>query len=84
MKTIKHFSVHVETGDIYAMEQSLDARLVGSCGPLAENNLKDLNSYNYSNEQNGWVQRNRKQLILWFPWQRVYKILRAEIDATLS
>jgi len=67
METIKHFSVHVETGDIYAMEQSLDARLVGICGPLAENNLKDLNSYNYSNVQNGWVQRNRKQLILWFP-----------------
>ncbi len=67
METIKHFSVHVETGDIYAIEQSSDARLVGCCGPLAENNLKDLSSYNYSNEQNGWIQRNRKRLILWFP-----------------
>jgi hypothetical protein len=67
METIKHFSVHVETGDIYAIEQSSDAGLVGSCGPLAENNLKDLSSYNYSNEQNGWIQRNRKRLILWFP-----------------
>jgi len=67
METIKYFSVHVETGDIYAIEQSPDAKLVGSCGPLAENNLKDLNSYNYSNEQNGWIQRNRKRLILWFP-----------------
>jgi len=67
MKTIKHFSVHVETGDIYAIEQSLDARLVGSSGPLAENNLRDLNSYKYSDEQNGWIRRNRKRLILWFP-----------------
>ncbi|HUU17320.1 MAG TPA: hypothetical protein VMW72_09235 [Sedimentisphaerales bacterium] len=67
MKTIKHFSVHVETGDIYAMEQSSDARLVGSCGPLAENNLKDLNSYDYSDEQNGWIKKNSDRLILWFP-----------------
>ena len=67
MKTIKHFSVHVETGDIYAMEQSLDARLVGSCGPLAENNLKGLNSYDYSDEQNKWIQKNSNRLILWFP-----------------
>jgi hypothetical protein len=67
MKTIKHFSVHVETGDIYAIEQSLDASLIGSCGPLAENNLKDLNSYEYSDERNGWIRKNRNRLILWFP-----------------
>ncbi len=67
MKTIKHFSIHVETGDIYAIEQSSDARLVGCCGPLAENNLKDLNSYNYSDEQNNWIQKNSDRLILWFP-----------------
>jgi len=67
MKTIKHFSVHVETGDIYAIERSSDARLVGSCGPLAENNLKDLNSYNYSDKQNNWIQKNSDRLILRFP-----------------
>ncbi len=67
METIKHFSVHVETGDIYAIEQLLDARLLGSCGPLAENNLKNLNRYNYSEEQNNWIRRNWKRLILWFP-----------------
>ncbi len=67
METIKHFSVHVETGDIYAIERSLDARLLGSCGPLAENNLKNLNRYSYSDEQNNWIRRNWKRLILWFP-----------------
>jgi hypothetical protein len=67
MKTIKHFSVHIETGDVYAVEKSSDAKLVGSCGPLAENNLKSLNSYNYSDEQNNWIQKNSDRLILWFP-----------------
>ena len=71
MKTIKHFSVHVETGDIYAIEQSSDTGLVDSCGPLAENNLKDLNSYDYNDEQNNWIQKNSDRLILWFPWQQV-------------
>jgi membrane protein involved in colicin uptake len=67
MKTIKHFRLHIETGDIYAIEQRADASLVGSCGPLVEKNLKDLNSYGYSDEQNNWVQENIDRLILWFP-----------------
>ncbi len=67
MKTIKHFRQHVETGDIYAIEQRSDGRLVGSCGPLVEDNLKDLDSYDYSNEQNNLVQENIDRLILWFP-----------------
>ena len=67
MKTIKHFRLHVETCDIYAIEQWSDGRLVGSCGPLAEDDLKDLNSYGYSDEQNNWVQENIDRLILWFP-----------------
>ena len=66
-KTIKHFRLHVETCDIYAIEQWSDGRLVGSCGPLAEDDLKDLNSYGYSDEQNNWVQENIDRLILWFP-----------------
>jgi len=67
MKTIKHFRLHIETCDIYAIEQWSDGRLVGSCGPLAEDDLKDLNSYGYSDEQNNWVQENINRLILWFP-----------------
>ena len=60
-------NTRIAPGDIYAIEQLPDAKLVGSCGPLLENDLRDLNSYNYSNEHNGWIQRNRKKLILWFP-----------------
>ena len=67
MKTIKHFRLHIETGDIYAIEQRADASLVGSCGPLVENDLKDLDSYDYSNEKNKWVQKNLNRLILWLP-----------------
>ncbi|MHC4596919.1 MAG: hypothetical protein ACYS19_18475 [Planctomycetota bacterium] len=67
METIKHFRQHVETGDIYAIEQWLDGRLVGCCGPLVEDNLKDLDSYDYSNEQNDLVQEHLDRLILWFP-----------------
>ena len=67
MKTIKHFRLHVKTCDIYAIKQWSDGRLVGSCGPLAEDDLKDLDSYDYSDEQNDWVQENIDRLILWFP-----------------
>jgi hypothetical protein len=67
MKTIKHFRLHIETCDVYAIEQHADASLVGSCGPLAEDDLKDLDSYDYSDEQNKWVQENIDRLILWFP-----------------
>jgi len=67
MKTIKHFRLHIETCDVYAIEQRADASLVGSCGPLAEDDLKDLDSYDYSDEQNKWVQENIDRLILWFP-----------------
>jgi len=66
-KTIKHFRLHIETCDVYAIEQHADASLVGSCGPLAEDDLKDLDSYDYSDEQNKWVQENIDRLILWFP-----------------
>jgi len=67
VKTIKHFRLHIETCDVYAIEQRADASLVGSCGPLAEDDLKDLDSYDYSDEQNKWVQENIDRLILWFP-----------------
>lgn len=48
MEKIKHFRQDVETGDIYAIEQWSDGTLVGSCGPLVEDDLKDLDSYEYS------------------------------------
>jgi hypothetical protein len=67
IKTIKHFRLHIDTCDIYAIEQRADATLVGSCGPLAEDDLKDLNSYEYTDKQNAWIQNNLNKLILWFP-----------------
>jgi len=67
MKTIKHFRQHIETGEIYAIKQRSDGRLIGSCGPLVEDELKDLDSYNYSKKQNNQVQENIDRLILWFP-----------------
>jgi len=67
IKTIKHFRLHIDTCDIYAIEQRTDATLVGSCGPLAEDDLKDLNSYHYTDKQNAWIQNNLNKLILWFP-----------------
>ena len=67
IKTIKNFRLHIETCDIYAIEQRPDAKLVGSCGPLVEADLKNLNSYDYSDDKNDWVQENIKNLILWFP-----------------
>ena len=67
MKTIKHFRLHIDTGDIYAIEQRADARVVSSCGPLEEDDLKDLDSYDYSKKKNRWVQKNLNRLILWFP-----------------
>jgi hypothetical protein len=67
-RTIKHYRLHIDTCDIYAIEQrAADASLVGSCGPLAEDALQDLNSYDYSDKQNAWVQKNLNKLILWFP-----------------
>ncbi|MFZ2148261.1 MAG: hypothetical protein WAV28_13670 [Sedimentisphaerales bacterium] len=73
MKTIKNFRLHIETGDIYAIEQRPDATLVGSCGPLAEYGLQDLDSYDYSDEQNDWIQKNSDRLILWFPGEKCRK-----------
>ena len=67
MKTIRHFRLHIDTCDVYAIEQRADATLVGSCGPLAEDALEHLDSYDYSDKQNTWVQNNLNKLILWFP-----------------
>ncbi|MCP4609071.1 MAG: hypothetical protein GY845_10210 [Planctomycetes bacterium] len=67
MKTIKHFRLHIDTCDIYAIEQRADATLVGCCGPLAEDALEHLDSYDYSDKKNAWVQKNLNKLILWFP-----------------
>ena len=67
MRKIKNFRLHIETCDIYAVEQWDDAELIGCCGPLVEDDLKDLNSYDYSDEKNEWLKENNKRLILWFP-----------------
>lgn len=76
MKTIKHFRQHIETGDIYAIKQRSDGKLIGSCGPLVEDDLKDLDSYKYSAKQNNRVQEHLDKLILWFPDNRHRKYLK--------
>ena len=67
LRKIKNFRLHIETCDIYAVEQWDDAELIGSCGPLTEDELKDLNSYTYTDEKNDWLKKNSDLLILWFP-----------------
>jgi hypothetical protein len=74
-KVVKHFRMHIDTGDIYAIEQLPDIGMVGCCGPLAEDELKSLNSYEYSHRKNRWVRRNKDRLILWFPDRKCKKLM---------
>ena len=75
VKVVKHFRMHVDTCDIYAIEQLPDAGIVGCCGPLVEDELKNLNSYDYSDEKNDWVMKNKDRLILWFPDRKCRKLM---------
>jgi hypothetical protein len=60
----KAFYRHVDTGDIYAIERCWDGGIVGSAGPLQENDLKDLDNYEYTADRNGWLMDASDKLIL--------------------
>lgn len=64
MQTTKNFYRHSDTGEIYAVEVRWNGEVVGSCGPLAENDLKDLNSYEYTSDKNEWLQEVNAKLLL--------------------
>lgn len=63
-KTSKSFYRHRDTGEVFAIERQWDGTLVGSCGPLTENDLKDLVSYEYTPERNDWLRDASDKLIL--------------------
>jgi hypothetical protein len=62
-RTSKDFYRH-STGEIYAIEMAWDGTLIGSCGPLTENALKDLDSYDYSPDRNDWIRDQNDKLTL--------------------
>ncbi|MHC4439762.1 MAG: hypothetical protein ACYS3S_20590, partial [Planctomycetota bacterium] len=55
-QTSKDFYRDSETGDIFCIERRWDGVLLGSCGPLQEDNLKDLNDYECTDKNNLWIQ----------------------------
>jgi hypothetical protein len=63
-QTSKSFFRHAMTGEIYAVEHRWDGELVGSAGPLPEDGLKDLDSYEYRPDRNDWIHDNSDKLIL--------------------
>ena len=64
MQTTKNFYRHRDTGEIYAVEIQWNGEVVGSCGPLPENDLKDLNRYEYTSDKNEWLQEVNAKLLL--------------------
>lgn len=40
-KTSKDFYRHSDTGEVFAIMRDWNDTIVGSCGPLAENDLRD-------------------------------------------
>jgi hypothetical protein len=64
MQTYKQFYQHVETESVYAIERRLDGTLIGSCGPLPEDDLKPHDSYDYTTELNAWLETQNDKLIL--------------------
>ncbi len=63
-QTSKDFYEHGETGEIYAIERRRTGEIVGSAGPLPENDLKHLDSYDYTPERNDWLNDASDKLIL--------------------
>lgn len=60
----KSFYRHSDTGEIFAIKRLWDGTLVGSCGPLPETGLKDLDSYDYTPDKNQWLNDASDKLIL--------------------
>ena len=59
-QTSKDFYRDSETGDIFCIEKRWDGVLLGSCGPLPEDNLKDLDEYECTNNVNGRVKTSQQ------------------------
>lgn len=63
-QTSKNFYKHSETGEVYAIEMLWRGGIVASAGPLDENDLKDLDSYEYTADRNDWLNENNNGMIL--------------------
>ena len=63
-KTSKDFYRHSDTGETYAVERKWSGGIVGSAGPLPENDLKDLDGYEYTPERNDWLNDASDKLVL--------------------
>ena len=63
-KTSRNFYRHSKTGEVFAIARQWDGTLVGSCGPLTENDLRDLDSYEYTPQRNNWLKDASDKLIL--------------------
>ena len=66
-QTAKNFYQHRDTGEIYAIERYWSGGIVGSAGPLPEDDLKDLDSYDYTPERNDWLKDASDKLTLLVP-----------------
>ena len=64
MKTSKDFYRHSDTGEIFAIERRWDGAMLRSCGPLKEESLRALESYDYTDKLNLWLQEVSDKLIL--------------------
>jgi len=57
MATIKDFWEDERTGKIYAVESTTFGEIVGAAGPFEENELKDLEDYDYKPAIVNWLKR---------------------------
>jgi hypothetical protein len=55
MNTVKGFWQHTN-GKVYAVESDTFGKIVGGAGPLAPNNLWDLDDYDYTSAIVDWLQ----------------------------
>jgi hypothetical protein len=61
METIKGFWQDTMTGKIYAIESDAFGKIVGGVGPLDENDLHDLEDYDYKPAILEWLERAVKE-----------------------
>ena len=60
----KEFYRDPETGEIFCIEKRWDGVLLGSFGPLVEDNLKAPEDYICTDENNLWIQGISNRLVL--------------------
>ena len=63
-RTSKDFYQHRDTAEIFAIERKWSGGIVGSAGPLPEDTLSDLDSYEYTPDRNDWLNDASDKLIL--------------------